>query len=155
MVASPGTSSGGKFIGIDPASEDSVTQLSQNVTEGEYLSPQDKNKVIIGKKLAEKLKVKVRSKIVLTFQDIDGNIVAGAFRIVGIFQSYNSTLEEMNLYVNQADLAGLQNTENNVHEIAILLNDADEVPEYKKVLFDRYPSLLTQSWKELALNLAL
>ncbi|MCX2745466.1 FtsX-like permease family protein [Mangrovivirga sp. M17] len=150
MVASPGKSFGGKFIGIDPASEDSVTQLSHNVTEGEYLSPEDKNKVIIGKKLAEKLKVKLRSKIVLTFQDIDGNIVAGAFRIIGIFQSYNSTLEESNLYVNQKDLSQLQNTNDNVHEIAILLKDADNVPLFQEKLTSKYPDLLTQGWKELA-----
>jgi len=150
MIASPTTSNGGKFIGINPAMEDSVTRLSNNITQGEYLAGQDKNKVLVGKKLAEKLKVKLRSKIVLTFQDVDGNIVAGAFRIKGIFQSYNSSIEENNIYVNQTDLAQLLNTNGNVHEVAILLNNADDVPAYVEELSVMYPHLKVESWKTLA-----
>ena len=37
MVTAPGTSSGGKFIGVDPVSEQAVTHLADLVVEGEYL----------------------------------------------------------------------------------------------------------------------
>ena len=47
MVASPTTSSGGKIIGIDPKSEHSVTKLADNIVEGEYLTLEEKNKVVI------------------------------------------------------------------------------------------------------------
>ncbi len=89
MASSASSSSGGKFIGIDPEKENAVTKLAQQLVEGEYLTNKDKNKVVVGQKLADILNVKLRSKIVLTFQDTEGNIVAGAFRIKGIFKSYN------------------------------------------------------------------
>jgi len=155
MVASPITSAGGKFIGIDPVREDNLIELSKNVTEGEYLAIDDKNKVLIGKKLADKLKVRLRSKIVLTFQDIDGNIVAGAFRVKGIFRSYNSSLELNNLYVNNHDLSALMNADGEVHEIAVLLNDATKVEAFVADLSTLHPAILVESWRQLAPELRL
>lgn len=155
MVASPSTSTGGKLIGIDPEREDQVTQLASNVVEGEYLRTKDRHKIIVGKKLADKLKLKIRSKVVLTFQDVDGNIVAGAFRVKGIFRSYNSTLEDGNLYVNQNDMSTLLKTNGQVHEIAVLMQSGETVNEYVSTLADRHPKALVESWKQLSPELGL
>jgi putative ABC transport system permease protein len=155
MVASPITSTGGEFIGIDPEREDNLTHFSDNITEGEYLTLEDQNKVIIGKKLADKLKVKLRSKIVLTFQDAEGTIVAGAFRVKGIFRSYNSSLELSNLYVNSHDLSKLLNADGMVHEIAILLADAENVESFVSNLSAQYPTQLVESWRQLSPELRL
>jgi putative ABC transport system permease protein len=38
----------GRFIGIDPAHEDAVTKLSENVVEGEYLDPTEEGYLLIG-----------------------------------------------------------------------------------------------------------
>lgn len=155
MVASPTTSAGGKFIGVDPENEDIVTGLSKHIIDGEYLSNTEKNKILIGKKLADKLKVNVRSKIVLTFQDKDGSIVAGAFRIKGLFSSYNSTLEENNLYVVNRDLSKLLNTDNNAHEIAVLLHDDNDLKNYQTKLSTAYPGATVESWRQLSPELGL
>ncbi len=155
MVASPSSSAGGKFIGVNPLKEDNLTGLSESIMEGEFLSKDDRNKVVIGKKLAEKLKVRVRSKIVLTFQDTEGNIVAGAFRIKGIFKSYNSALELNNLYVNSYDLSRLLNADGMVHEIALLLANPEEVETFVTELSTKYPSVLSESWRQLSPELRL
>ena len=155
MVASSRTSSGGKFIGIDPAREDAVTKLNSRIIEGEYLNADDRNKIIIGRKLANKLKVKLRSKIVLTFQDKSKDIVAGAFRIKGIFEGPNTIIEENNLYMRQQDLDALLQTEGDVHEIAMLLKDADSVEEFVLDQRVEYPELLIESWRELAPEISL
>ena len=155
MAASPTVNSGGKFIGVDPKDEHAVTQIADLVTDGEFLSDSDKNKVIVGKKLANKLKIKIRSKIVLTLQDHERNIVAGAFRVKGIFSSYNTTLEENNLYVNRHDLDGLMMNNGQAHEIAILLNQRGEVDPTLEKLMSNYPSLSVRSWREVSPELGL
>lgn len=155
MVTAPTTSSSGKFIGIDPIMEDSLTQLSGLIVEGEYLQPGDKNKVIIGQKLVDKLKLKIRNKIVLTFQDKDRNIVSGAFRIKGIFKHFNTSLEEFNLYVPKSDLERHMNINNESHEIAVLLKQSDQVDNFISNNEKRYEKLDFESWKELAPELAL
>lgn len=155
MVASATTSTGGRFIGIDPVREDELTGLSNNIADGEFFSARDKNKVIIGQKLADKLKVRVRSKIVLTFQDTEGTIVAGAFRVKGIFRSYNSSLELSNLYVNDHDLSRLLNAEGIVHEVAVLLADPENVEPFVAELAAEHPAALVESWRKLSPELRL
>ena len=155
MASSASSSSGGKFIGIDPEKENAVTKLAQQLVEGEYLTNKDKNKVVVGQKLADILNVKLRSKIVLTFQDTEGNIVAGAFRIKGIFKSYNSTLERVNLYVNNRDLSRLLGTEDQVHEVAVLMANGEGIENFVSALKDQHPNLLVQSWKQISPELGL
>jgi len=86
MVASAETSSGVKITGVYPENEQKVTNLSTKIVEGKYFEGVTKNPVVIGKKLAEKLNVKLHSKIVITLQDMDKNITAGAFRIAGLLK---------------------------------------------------------------------
>lgn len=155
MVNSASASAGGKLIGVNPLQEDKLTHISQLISEGEYLTSQDKNKIIIGERLANKLKVKVRSKVVLTFQDAERNIVAGAFRVKGIYESYNSSLEELNIYLNDKDLGLLLGNGINHHEIAMLLENSEDVDHYKQELAVANPKLKIETWKELSPELSL
>ena len=122
MVSSPSSSTSAKFIGIDKDLESRLSQLDKLVIEGSYLEDKDKNKLLIGKKLADLLKVKLGSKIVLTFQDQERNIVSAAFRIKGIYESINGTIEKSNLYLIKDDLNRLMNIGDSAHEIAVLLD---------------------------------
>ncbi len=155
MINSASTSAGGKLIGIDPDQEDELTNISQFISSGEFLDDSDKNKIVIGQRLADKLKVKVRSKLVLTFQDVDKNIVAGAFRVKGIYESYNSSLEELNIYLNDKDLIELLGNGVNHHEIALLMNDSKGVDQYSIRLSAANPGLKVETWKELSPELNL
>lgn len=155
MVASAINSAGGKFIGIHPRDENHLTKFQEKIIEGDYLDDSDKNKIIIGKKLAQKLKVKPGSKVVLTFQDIEGTIVAGAFRIKGIFKSYNTALEENNLYVMANDLSQILGSQGEFHEVAVLVEDANQVDAYVAMLQGEYPGLLVENWGTIAPELSL
>ena len=151
MVASAETSSGVKIMGIYPENEQKVTNLSTKLVEGKYFEGVPKNPVVIGKKLAEKLNVKLHSKIVITLQDMDKNITAGAFRIAGLFETPNSIYDEMSVFVRYDDLSRLLNLpEGASHEIAILVDDNEMVASVQdevKALFTDYEVL---NWKEIS-----
>ena len=155
MVSSANSSTGGKFIGILPDYEDAVTGLRGKLTEGAYFDNQSRNKVIIGEKLAEKLKVKLRSKIVLTFQDSTGNILAGAFRIIALYKTYNSTYDETNIFVRAADIGKLINLPGQYHEIAALLHEPEKLDTLVNELKAKYPEAKTENWKEVAPEISL
>ncbi len=155
MISSPSTASGININGIFPADENNVTKLASKVVGGKYLDSAGRNPVLIGKKLALKLKVNLKSKIILTFQDTSGEIVAGAFRIAGIYKSKNTTLDEMNVYVRSSDLSRLLNAENAVHEIAVLLKDDSSAEAVKEKLRKKFPDVNIKTWKELAPDLNL
>ena len=83
MVSTANGSRGILIQGVRPDQEAVVSNLRQNIREGTYFEEGRKNQILLGQPLAEKLHVKLRSKVVLTFQDLEGNITNGAFRIVG------------------------------------------------------------------------
>ena len=84
-----------RINGITNNAENNTSKLKDKIKEGKELSEGKKNGVLIGKKLADKMKLKLNNKIVLTFTDKDNNLTAGAFRIVGIYQSDNTPLDEL------------------------------------------------------------
>jgi putative ABC transport system permease protein len=150
MVASAETGTGVKIIGIDAENEIKVTDLNSKIFSGKYIDSTDHNPVIISERLAGKLKVNLKNKIIITVQDVNKNITGGAFRIVGIFRTDNSMFDDGNIFVRGTDLmrlTGLKGQE--AHEIAILLNK-NETDDVTKTLSGMFPNLEVKSWKQLS-----
>jgi ABC-type lipoprotein release transport system permease subunit len=103
---------------------------------------------LISEEIARKLKVKLRSKIVITFQDRNGDITAGSFRVSGIFNSRSPQINQSVVYVRFQDLSRIS-LENDVNEIAILLNNFDSYNEFKSNL-DPITSSEIRSFREIA-----
>ena len=64
------------------------------------------------------------SKVVITLQDLENNITAGAFRVVGLFETMNDMYDEGVIYVLNKDLKRLINfPQDAAHEIAVFVDD--------------------------------
>ena len=155
MLTSPTGVSGIRINGIVPEHEKKVTTISSKVVEGNYLDSTVRNPVLLGERLAQKLKVKLKNKIVLTFQDKEGNITAGAFRITGIYRTSNSTVDELNVYVRLDDLSSIAGIPGGINEVAVLLPDNDPLAATDAALEKKHPALRVQTWKELSPELEL
>ncbi|MEI7423698.1 MAG: FtsX-like permease family protein [Prolixibacteraceae bacterium] len=150
IISSAETGSNVKITGIDPAKEKQVSDLYSKIIEGDYFEKERVNPVVLGQKLAEKLKVKLNSKIVLQIQDLQGNISPAAFRISGIYKTTNSLYDEFNLFVLNKDLRKLTGIENeSCHEIAIFLRDYQQSKIVQNELKHQLPRLEILTWKEL------
>ena len=156
MVTSPTTASGVKIYGINPASEIPQIGLNESVREGAYFDSGKYNEILIGEKLARKLKIKLKSKVVLTFTNVNSEIVSGAFRVGGIYRSKNISLDETNVYVQQnylRELLELKPSESN--EIAILIKDEaqlDTIKNYSRTVVSKGK---IEGWKELSPELGM
>lgn len=156
MVASPTTASGIKIYGIHPESEIIQTGLDDNVINGSYFKSRRKNEILIGEKLAKKLKVNLKNKVVLTFTSINNDLVSAAFKIGGIYRSKNISLDEVNVYVQEdqlRNLLGLQPYECN--EIAILLKDEQQLQGVKTWVSSMLPEDKVEDWTELSPELSM
>lgn len=150
MLSTATGSSGIQINGIIPELEYHTSQLQKKIIEGTGFSGNKKNEILIGKKLAVKMKLRTGSKLVLTFSDTSGNIVSGAFRVTGIYQSDNAPLDEKNAYVRMSDLNTLLGTGNSFHEIALLLNKDNDLEKVQNQLKQKFPETLIESWKEIS-----
>ena len=84
MAASPTSSYGVEIIGIVADESKRVTDIYSKVIEGNYFEINRRNPILVGSKLADRLNLKLHSKVVLSFQNLEGGISYIAFRIVGI-----------------------------------------------------------------------
>ncbi len=154
MVASAQKAKGVQIRGINPKEEALVTRLDSALVDGAYFEGIKRNPIIIGYKMAEELKVKVRSKIVLTFTDNNGEIVSAAFRVVGIARSSSVKLNELFAFVRKSDLQPLLGV-SGIHEIAVMTTDRFEVEKVSDSYSAKFLEDKVETWSELAPELAM
>ena len=150
MVSTPNGSSGVSIIGISSSEEINVSGLGKKMREGKMDWPPKKRGILMGKKLAKKLKLAVGEKVVVTMTDTADNLISAAYRIQGIYQSANAPLDEVNVYIHRKDLQEMLGLGNQVHEMAVVLQDDTLLQHTVQRLANQFPSLAVESWKELS-----
>lgn len=95
------------MVGVDPATERDVTFLYKSVKDGAYLTPSDVHGVVIGRKLAERLRVGVGERVVATTQDLAGNLSSASFTVVGTFDTGSHGFDEVMAHVPLHAMQGL------------------------------------------------
>lgn len=139
-----------------------VLPLLGSLTDKQFRTEADFDKALkglLGKSSAGKLafhiksasiKYRLKRKIVLSFQSLDGHIAYDAFRVVGIYKTGNSAFDNQNLFVRMSDIAPVANIHSNqVNELAILLTSVkydDQVAEQVKKIM---PGMDVETWDEI------
>ncbi|MGE5393820.1 MAG: ABC transporter permease [Candidatus Saccharibacteria bacterium] len=150
MIQSPTTGAGVKITGIVPGDEKQVTNLYTKVIEGAYFEQSKRNPIVIGRKLADKLKVKLKSKVVISLQDMTGNMTAASFKVEGIFETSNTAFDESCVYVRSSDLGRIMLLQpGDCHEIAAILQQNELLEPVAKALQEKLPELDVKTWREI------
>jgi len=147
MASSAKGSFGIQIQGIIPKNEKTITDISQRLIEGTYFSKFKRNPIVIGKKLADKLGLKIKSKLVLNFQDSENNTIAQSFRVEGIYKSASSVFDMSTVFVKHQDIANLTGLQGQMHEVAVLCHKIEDVTTLKKQL--NTPNKV-ESWAEIS-----
>ena len=156
MAATSNANIGVQLNGIVPEEERSVTTIHQFMTEGSYFAEEKKNQILISSRAAKKLKLGLNGKVILTLQDVNGEIVGAAFRVSGIFRTTHSLFDDANMFVRKRDLERIASMEGRVNEIAVRLDDIEQVAPVQSLLQERFPRDETdvRSWREIQPELA-
>ncbi|MGY6741416.1 MAG: ABC transporter permease [Cecembia sp.] len=150
MLASGYNSSGVKITGINKAEEEGISKFKDNIIDGEYLDESLRNPLLISQRNARKLRVQLGGRVVLTFQNLEGDLTSAAFRVSGIFRTSDSNFDDLNVYVNQADLQELLGENEAYHQVAILLDSRDEAENIAGLLSEKLPEVDIRSWSALS-----
>ncbi len=155
MASSATSSNGVRVFGIDPESEVKTTSIHRQIIDGNYFKEEWKNQIVIGQKLAENLGLKVRSKIVLSFQGLDGSIIYGGFRVAGIYKTESSMFDKANVFVEEDELLKLINAPQISNEIVVRLSSVQQLDSVYLPVKKMYPNLSVRYWADLAPELKL
>jgi len=152
MASTANKNYGVTIIGVNPKNEKEVFSLYKTIdsVSGNYFDSQFKNEIVISKALAKKLKVKLHSKIILTFQDFNGELTGSAYKIIGLFKTSDSNWDKTNVFVKNANLRKVLNIPiNKYHEIDITLNDYEQAPVISKLIQQKFPKILSEDWAKI------
>ncbi len=156
MVASPHLSAGVKINGINREWEMKTTGSHEQIERGTFFTDTGRlPSVVIGEALADKLRADTGSRIVLTFQDVEGEMISASFRIEGIFISSSTVYEERMIFVQTQEINELIGDADAVTEIAVLLHEYDTYLAITEELKHAYPGLTVRNWENIAPELAL
>ena len=154
MLSNSNGSYGIQVKGIDPDEEIKVTNTYEKIIDGEYFRSKRDNTILVGKKLADKLNLKLKSKVVITFQDENYELTSLLYRVEGIFRSGNSRYDEMNVFVKNKSITKNLPGFNGYHEMPILLSDIELRGEVKKDLIPISSDNIVEGWDDISKELA-
>lgn len=134
-LASYGEKTKGVLVaGVEPSKEESITQLSAKVVEGEYFK--NDSGVLIGKGLADFLKMSVGDTLVLISQGYHGVSAAGKFTVTGIVRFPSPQLNQQAVFMTLPLTQFFYGAEGLITSLSVLLQESDDVKRTKKVLVE-------------------
>lgn len=154
MLATSNLTAGISLIGIDTTMESKTTGLQSKVLAGSFFGGNERNPILIGKKLADKTKSQIGSRVVVTFQNTEGELTSALFRVNGIYQTSNSMYDERSAYVLQSDINEFLGEGLVIHKVAIICQNADMVNEVVNRYKTFAPGLIVRPWNEISPELS-
>ena len=154
MLSNSNGSYGIQIKGVNPETEKKVTNTHEKLIEGEYFNSKRDNTILVGKKLADKLNLNLKSKVVITFQDEFNELTSLLYRVEGIFKSGNSRYDESNVFVKNISITKNLPSFSGIHEIPILLTDIELRSSVKKDLIQLSQNNIVETWDDISKDLA-
>ncbi len=151
MASTAHGNAGAFIIGIQPETEKTVSNIHTKIIEGSYFDDKMRNPILIGEKLAKKLNLAIKKKIIISVIDKHGHQFNDQYKVCGIYRTDNTTYDEMHLFVDYDKLvSSVGFTSEDAHEIAVYLDESKNVSQVKEKLEATYPKLLVEDWTEIS-----
>lgn len=151
LIASDHSSAGVQLRGIDLKYEPTVTQIDQHIMEGDWLVPLDQHGVVIGKKLARLLDVRIGDELIFVGQTADGYMANDAFHVRGILKTVSASIDNAGVMMSANMLRELIALPEEAHEIVIMrkdrTRDLDTATEQVSALTAEHFEIM--SWRQL------
>lgn len=150
VAANSHGSRGVQILGVEPKKEAKLTTISETLIEGTYFTKLKKNPVIVSQKMAIKLHLKLKSKIILSFQNAEGDLSSATCRVEGIFKTSSSVFDEGTVFVRLDDLDREALMKGNIHQIALIGNSIDDAEVLKADIYTKSPAHRVETWAEIS-----
>jgi ABC-type lipoprotein release transport system permease subunit len=146
IVSVGNESSGVRIFGIDPASAANAPYRA-GMLSGQFLTADDRQGVLIGQALADKLKLKTGDQINLSVNTSNGDVAQQLFTIRGIYSTHTNGFDSVTVFMPLAKAQTITQTENHASTIFILLKNADETAAVASALQSSQYQVLT--WTQM------
>ncbi len=155
LVSSENRSRGVLVVGIEPEREAAVSTLASLIRKGDFLTPGDTDRALVGSLLARHLKVAPGDELTILGQARDGSVAAAIVTVKGI---YSSGMDEFDRSSIQIPLSYFQEVfamRGGIHQAVGICETLSDVKRAKTILTpavrrrDNRKPLICLDWKEL------
>jgi putative ABC transport system permease protein len=142
IAVSRDQSTGVQIIGIDPNSATN-DPYREGVISGEFLTPNDREGILIGRPLAEKMGLEVGDPIDLTANTSNGDVSEQLFTVRGIYSTETNAFDSAIVFLPLAKAQAMTRTENHASTIFVLLKDKNQTDAVVNALKSSSYKILT------------
>ena len=137
------------IIGIEPENEAPVSLVAKNITQGRYLATTDEDLVLIGRAMANRLKVGVGDRITLVGRATHEQMRRRTMTVVGIYDLGLPEVEKSLIYVSLGEAQSLFDLRNQATEVDIALESVGQERDVAVALGAALPGYEVSTWQEL------
>ncbi len=149
LMNSPRASVGVRVIAVEPRVEAQVSAYASSLVEGTWLGD-SRGRAVMGVDLARRLRVGIGDKVVLTVQDLGGDLTGQALRVQGLFRTPSRVVNEATVLVRIDEAQQLFGLGRGVSEIVVIADRAQLVASLREALAAALgPAAEVRSWREL------
>jgi len=130
VVMSERETAGVTLVGIDPAREEGLSFIAHAVREGRNLKGTGDDGILIGRKLARRLRTGLGKRVVVMGQAADHSVVDRGFRIVGIYEADRSSTEMSFVFVGRSEAQSMLGLGAQISEVAATLRDPSRLDPF-------------------------
>jgi ABC-type lipoprotein release transport system permease subunit len=139
-------SAGLQLFGIDTTSS-LYDPVRSGIVTGDWLTPDDRDGILIGRGLAESLGVSAGQKVSLALVNSDGQPDEGSFTIRGLFSTGIPSYDNSSVFMALDKAQAFTGTSGRASLIMILLNNQDDSDKVAAAL--RTPAVSVLTWLDL------
>jgi ABC-type lipoprotein release transport system permease subunit len=136
---------GVRVVGIDPASVANAP-YREGLLSGEFLEAEDREGVLIGRPLAEKMSLAAGDSIDLLVNTSNGDVDEQLFVVRGVFSTQTPSYDETTVFMPLAKAQVFTQAENHASTIFVMLQDRDQTGAVAAALIGENDQIIT--WED-------
>ena len=135
------------IVGVETDKEGQITPVSENISSGRYLLPDDGDVIVIGRGLANAMEIEVGDRITLVGNSTHEQTRQRTMTVIGIYDVGVPSVEKGTIYVSLAEAQSLFGLDGQVTEIVVSLKQIGLEPGVMDAIEKSAPGYEIESWE--------
>jgi ABC-type lipoprotein release transport system permease subunit len=135
------------IIGVETDKEALISPVSDNISKGRYLEPDDGDMIVIGQGLATAMELEVGDRITMVGSSKNEQTRQRTMTVVGIYDVGVPTVEKTTIYLSLNEAQQLFGLDGQVTEVVIALKQIGQEPGVMRAINTSAPGYEVTSWE--------
>lgn len=135
------------IIGVETAKEAMISPVSDNISQGRYLNPDDGDMIVIGQGLATAMELEVGDRITMVGNSKNEQTRQRTMTVVGIYDVGVPTVEKTTIYLSLNEAQQLFGLDGQVTEVVISLKQIGQESGVMRAINTSAPGYEVASWE--------